>query len=75
MTKTKELIDKYIIVQDSQATDYNPPSYIWTDNTGELVRCADCEYYLTSIDLPDCNLNGCLEFPEPDDYCSRGVRK
>ena len=22
MTKTKELIDKYIIVQDSQATDY-----------------------------------------------------
>lgn len=36
-----ELIDKYRIVQ-SEGTDYNPPSYDWVDNTGEIVRCKDC---------------------------------
>lgn len=41
--KTIELIDKYIIKQNDD-TEYNPPSYIWTDNTGEIVRCRDCKY-------------------------------
>ena len=41
MSKYIELIDKYRIVQ-SKDTDYNPPSYDWVDNTGEIVRCKDC---------------------------------
>ena len=43
MSKYIELIDKYRIVQ-SEDTDYNPPSYEWIDNTGEIVRCKDCMY-------------------------------
>ena len=43
MTKYIELIDKYVIRQ-SDSDEYNPPSYIWTDNTGELIRCEDCKY-------------------------------
>ena len=41
MAKYVELIDKYRIVQ-SKDTDYNPPSYDWVDNTGEIVRCEYC---------------------------------
>ena len=40
--KTIELIDKYEIRQDEG--DFNPPSYIWIDNTGELIRCKDCKW-------------------------------
>lgn len=42
--KTIELIDKYEVHQSKEG-DYNPPSYIWRDNTGELIRCKDCEYF------------------------------
>ncbi len=42
MAKYIELIDKYRIEQGSG--DYNPPSYIWEDNTGEVVRCRECKY-------------------------------
>ena len=41
--KTIELIDKYEVHQ-SEEGDYNPPSYIWVDNTGELIRCKDCKH-------------------------------
>ena len=41
MAEYIELIDKYRIIQ-SKDTDYNPPSYEWIDNTGEIVRCKDC---------------------------------
>ena len=43
MPKYIELIDKYRIIQ-SKDTDYNPPSYEWVDNTGEIVRCKDCRF-------------------------------
>lgn len=43
MAKTIELIDEYII-QQSGDTDYDPPSYIWHDNKGELIRCEDCAH-------------------------------
>lgn len=43
MPKYIELIDKYLIEQ-SNDTDYNPPSYIWVDNTGEIVRCLNCKH-------------------------------
>ena len=43
MAKIIELIDKYIIKQ-SDGEGYNPPSYIWMDNTGELIRCEDCAH-------------------------------
>lgn len=33
-----ELIDKYLVTRDESGT----PSYSWTDNTGEIVRCKDC---------------------------------
>lgn len=42
--KTIELIDKYEVRQSDEG-DYNPPSYIWVDNTGELIRCKDCKYF------------------------------
>jgi hypothetical protein len=42
MAKYIELIDKYIVRQDS---DTEPPSYIWDDNTGEIVRCGECKHY------------------------------
>ena len=43
MAEYIELIDKYRIVQ-SKDTDYNPPSYEWVDNTGEIIRCMDCKH-------------------------------
>lgn len=47
MTKYIELIDRYEIRQ-SDSDEYNPPSYIWRDNTGELIRCKDCRYLTQS---------------------------
>jgi len=41
MAKYIELIDKYLIEQNSDG-GYNPPSYIWTDNTGSITRCEIC---------------------------------
>ena len=41
--KTIELIDKYEIRQGN--SDYDPPSYVWVDNTGELIRCRDCDWW------------------------------
>lgn len=43
MAKYIELIDKYRIEQGEG--DYNPPSYVWVDNTGEIVRCRECKWY------------------------------
>lgn len=72
MTKYIELIDKYEIRQ-SDPDEYNPPSYIWTDNTGELIRCEDCkyrnEYGYCTVFLNWHRLTG--DF----DYCSDGERK
>lgn len=47
MAKYVELIDKYKIVQNED-TDYNPPSYEWVDNTGEIVRCKNCKYWFNT---------------------------
>ncbi len=44
MTKYIELIDKYEI-RRSDSDEYNPPSYIWRDNTGEIIRCKDCKHW------------------------------
>lgn len=60
-----ELIDKYHIVQ-STGTDYNPPSYVWVDNTGEIVRCKDC------IVRPYCKFS---QYLGTDGFCSNGERK
>ena len=43
MAKYIELIDKYRIDQDD--VGYNPPSYRWVDNTGEIVRCGECKHH------------------------------
>lgn len=71
--KTIELIDKYIVKQ-SDDTGYNPPSYIWTDNTGEIVRCRDCKHW-----YPDADTGMACEFTnlrQPEDgYCNWGDRK
>jgi len=75
MSKYIELIDKYRIEQ-SNTIDYSPPSYIWDDNTGVIVRCCDCEYWQGGDVTFDCPWD--MEFddkPTEHDYCSRGERK
>ena len=79
MAEYIELIDKYRIVQ-SKDTDYNPPTYDWVDNTGEIVRCEDCKHweadwtprgvsdgrhYCAPLDL----------FPSADWFCADGERR
>lgn len=73
--KTIELIDKYIVKQ-SEDTGYDPPSYIWTDNTGQVVRCRDCRFFKTKdckIDISTQDVT--IQRVKPDDYCSYGRRK
>ena len=75
MPKYIELIDKYRIVQSGD-TDYNPPSYEWVDNTGEIVRCKDCLHYemgvcLKIYDDGTANKDAWQE-RKPDDFCSYG---
>ena len=70
--KTIELIDKYEVHQ-SEEGDYNPPSYIWVDNTGELIRCKDCKY---RDEFGRCNLF--MQFNPhvlENGYCSDAKRK
>lgn len=74
MSKYIELIDKYRIEQSGLSEygdDMNPPNYIWTDNTGELVRCGDCEAYKPFFNQHYCD-KSIISCPLPDDYCSRG---
>lgn len=66
MDKYIELIDKYRIIQ-SKDTDYNPPSYEWVDNTGEIVRCKDC------VHRHDRNRQICQGRRE-DFFCADGVK-
>ena len=85
--KTIELIDKYRIEQPeiSEYNSYNPPNYIWTDNTGEIVRCRDCKHWAlgkTTKNYPNpyiCELHSFMHGFErsalPEDYCSWGERK
>lgn len=70
MAKTIELIDEYII-QQSEDTDYNPPSYIWHDNKGELIRCGKCVH-------ADGKHRRCKVLDrkiDEDDYCSWAERR
>lgn len=79
MSKYIELIDKYRIEQSPLDTDYNPPSYIWDDNTGEVVRCKDCKYHNKNIYCTEHyrikNGNFIYSETDNDDYCSRAVKK
>ena len=58
-----------IIDYTTDGTDYQ-----YNDNHGILTRCCDCQYYDTNKDLPDCTSDG-LMYPQPDEHCSRAVRK
>lgn len=72
MSKYIELIDKYRIGQ-SDGTDYDPPSYKWVDNTGEIVRCKDCKNWEDKFPYSTCKIwHGHWE---EDMYCSYGDRK
>lgn len=80
MAEYIELIDKYRInFHDSPYSDYDPPSYEWVDNTGEIVRCMDCDCYC----FDEGSVSGekewmCVLFGRPmkeSDYCSKGMRK
>lgn len=74
--KTIELIDKYRIEQPeiSEYNSYNPPNYIWTDNTGEIVRCRDCKHWYPDADTGMACVVTKLSQPE-DGYCNWGERK
>lgn len=71
MAKYIELIDKYRIKQSGD-TDYNPPNYIWADNTGEIVRCEDCIHWNRKC-KELCGLNHGYWYA--DDYCSKGEKR
>lgn len=69
MLKYIELIDKYRIEQSTEG-EYNPPSYIWDDNTGEIIRCGNCKWW---IEEP----GSCGKYRGmwlSDDYCSKGEK-
>lgn len=51
MAKYIELIDRYCVAQGEG--EYNPPSYVWVDNTGEIVRCGECRYRITAHGISD----------------------
>lgn len=73
--KTIELIDKYEV---RQSTDdyYNPPSYIWIDNTGEIIRCKDCKHHFYDNDgIPYCDNIDYGYGWKDEDYCSKAERK
>ena len=71
MAKYIELIDKYRIEQGDG--DYNPPSYMWVDNTGEIVRCGECKH---RTELTTTKWHPCVDVPVNDDwYCADGERK
>lgn len=75
MAKYIELIDKYSVEQGSG--DYNPPSYHWVDNTGEIVRCGECRWY-APLDRKRpffCPVMDCATGVMEDDFCSRGERR
>ena len=76
MSKYIELIDKYRIEKslESEFNKYAPPDYIWTDNTGELVRCEDCINWKPFFNQHYCDAD-IISCPLPDDYCSIGERK
>lgn len=76
MSKYIELIGKYRIEQ-SNTIDYSPPSYIWDDNTGVVVRCRDCAFWGGGDVTYDCpwDVKDYGEDPNGDDYCSKGERK
>lgn len=76
MSKYIELIDKYRIEQSPDDTDYNPPNYIWDDNTGELVRCGDCRRWHGDYVEFDCPWDTEYDdMPTEYDYCSKGEKK
>ena len=64
MDKYIELIDKYRIEQGDG--DYNPPSYAWVDNTGEIVRCRECRWGAICLTGQFLGLDG---------FCSKGERE
>lgn len=74
MSKHIELIDKYRIKQSPDDTDYNPPNYIWEDNTGEIVRCENCINWKPFFDQHDCDAH-IISCPLPDDYCSQEEKR
>lgn len=87
MAEYIELIDKYRIVQ-SKDTDYNPPSYDWVDNTGEIVRCKDCDCWndwdsagRESLGNYVCSCaywsveDGPVFYTRPTDFCSYGEKR
>lgn len=73
MSKHIELIDKYRIEQ-STGSDYNPPTYIWDDNTGVLIRCEDCVHWHPFFNQHYCDAD-IISCPLPYDYCSKGELK
>lgn len=71
MPKYIELIDKYRIEKslESEFSKYAPPDYIWTDNTGEIIRCGSC----VSWSFCACEKHTGVWYA--GDYCSKGERK
>ena len=70
MSKHIEMIEDYII-KNGKGTDYNPPSYEWSDNHGILTRCKDCKRYCSGSNLCVKHVINVTGY----DYCSKAVRE
>lgn len=66
-----ELIDKYLVTRDESGT----PSYKWTDNTGEIVRCKDCVHYDLAKNGYNGQCNRQYAVFTAYDFCSYGERR
>lgn len=41
----------------------------------DIIKCKDCKYFNTNVPRPMCNHTNGINFPDPEDYCSRAEEK
>lgn len=75
-----EYIEEYIVETADNLDGYNPPSFKWNDNHGELVRCRDCRFHEETrygyFVNRKCNLpTGLNRTVSEREFCSNGEKK
>ena len=75
-----EYIEEYIVDTADNPDGYNPPSFKWNDNHGELVRCQNCRFHEETrygyFVNWKCNLpTGLNRAVSEREFCSHGEKK